>query len=102
MTRCHEFDENAYASNINGYQVGVAYKEALKRIDDHNADSAMVSVGCVIKAGQPEGKQKGFQVFVAIYRYDEELLKKDPDSGGLKAFKTAKKNKKKKVKQVKQ
>lgn len=61
-----------------------AYSKAAKNLTSDEAMSASaVSAGFIIPNGQKRGKRKGFQVFVKVCRYNEELLEKKPMSGGL-------------------
>lgn len=61
-----------------------AYNRAAKRFDkEPSLTATSQSAGFVIPDGQKRGKRKGFQVIVRMVRYDEELLKKKPESGGL-------------------
>ncbi len=61
-----------------------AYSKALKTLQrDEAMTASTISAGFIIPNGQKRGKRKGFQVFVKVCCYSEELLKRKPDSGGL-------------------
>lgn len=62
-----------------------ALNKALKTLDTAEECSAtMADAGFVIPGGQdPDEYKQGYQVFVKVYRYDEELLEDYPESGGL-------------------
>ncbi len=56
---------------------------ALRRIQRSKAIVATeVDAGTIITSGKP-GHRVGYQVFVKVARYSDELLASDPDSGGL-------------------
>lgn len=61
-----------------------AYNSAIRGMDrDAGMTAKSVSAGFAIPAGQKRGKRRGYQVFVKVARFDEELLKSDPVTGGL-------------------
>jgi hypothetical protein len=61
-----------------------AYNKATKNLKNDDAMTAsLVSAGFIIPNGQKRGCRKGFQVFVKVCRYSEELLKRKPITGGL-------------------
>lgn len=61
-----------------------AYSQAVKKLENDNRLTATeVSAGFIIPNGQKRGKKTGFQVFVKVHRFSEELLKKDKTTGGL-------------------
>ena len=65
-----------------------SYSKAVKKLQsDKRMTSSAVSAGFIIPDGQPRGKKTGFQVFVKVARYSDELLKKKPMTGGLLEFK---------------
>ena len=67
-----------------GNQVLKAYSAAVKRFEqDPDIVAAEVSAGFIIPKGQKKGTRSGFQVFVKVYRYSEEVLADHPLSGGL-------------------
>ena len=68
----------------NGDNVLKAYAKAVKNIEsDTMAAACSVTAGMLIPPGQKRGKRVGYQVFVKVSRYSDELLAKDPTSGGL-------------------
>ena len=61
-----------------------AYSKAVKKLQkDKSMTACLVSAGFIIPDGQKKGKEKGFQVFVKVHRYSEELFKRKPITGGL-------------------
>jgi hypothetical protein len=67
-----------------GNAVLKAYDKSAKRLaKDDVITSAMTSAGFIIPNGQKRGKRTGYQVFVKVCRYSEELLKRKPITGGL-------------------
>jgi hypothetical protein len=63
-----------------------AYSKAVKKLDkDPLLLANLASAGFIIPNGQKRGQRKGYQVFVWVTRYSDELLKKKPLSGGLHA-----------------
>ena len=61
-----------------------AYARATKRMDGAPYLSAtQTSAGFVFPQGQKRGHRKGYQVFVKVCRYSDELLASKPDTGGL-------------------
>lgn len=61
-----------------------AYDRAVKNIDrDEDMSSCAVSAGFIFPGGQPRGKREGYQVFVKVCRFSEELLKREPETGGM-------------------
>ena len=61
-----------------------AYNRAAKKFEkDPAIVSTHESAGFIIPDGQKRGKRKGFQVFVRVVRFDESMLKRKPESGGL-------------------
>lgn len=66
-----------------------AYSRAVKRITKEKLLSTTQDAGFIADPHNPEawdakkGKRKGYQVFVKLVKYDEELLAKEPLSGGL-------------------
>lgn len=67
-----------------------AYSKSVKRmLSDKLLTAASTSAGFIIPDGyRPRSKQHGFQVFVRVCRYSEELLKEQPSTGGLLCEKT--------------
>lgn len=61
-----------------------AYDKSVARLErDPKMTAAMTNAGFIIPNGQKRGDRTGYQVFVKIYRYSDELLKKKPLTGGL-------------------
>ena len=66
-----------------------AYSRAVKRITDEELLSTAQDAGFIPDPHNPDawkakkGKRKGYQVFVKLVKYDEELLEKEPLTGGL-------------------
>jgi len=61
-----------------------AYSKAAKKLQrDEALTACAVSAGIIIPNGQKRGSRNGFQVFVKVCRYSEQLLKKKPTTGGL-------------------
>lgn len=61
-----------------------AYSKAAKNLEnDECLTSSATSAGFIIPIGQPRGRRKGFQVFVRVCKYSDELLAKDSFTGGL-------------------
>jgi hypothetical protein len=58
-----------------------AFERASQRMKDQQLTATEESAGFAVK-GKP-GHQTGYQVFVKCCRYSEELLRKEPDTGGL-------------------
>jgi hypothetical protein len=67
-----------------GNKVLRAYNQAIKKL---TADDALwateVSAGFIIPPGQKRGHRKGYQVFLKVCRYDDELVATKPLTGGL-------------------
>ena len=67
-----------------GNQVLRAYSKAVKRIeDDRSMLATQISAGFIFPPGQKKGYKIGYQVFVKVCQYSDELLAREPDSGGL-------------------
>jgi hypothetical protein len=67
-----------------GNQVLRAYSKAVKRIEnDRSMSASQVSAGFIFSPKQKKGHKIGCQVFVKVCRYNDELLAREPDSGGL-------------------
>lgn len=67
-----------------GNQLLKAYSKTVKRIEnDKSMLASQVSAGFIFSPGQKKGHKIGYQVFVKVCRYNDELLAKEPDSGGL-------------------
>ena len=61
-----------------------AFSKAAKNINkEATMTSSSASAGFIIPNGQKRGQRRGYQVFVKIIRYSDELLKKKPMTGGL-------------------
>ncbi len=61
-----------------------AYSKAAKKLrSDQAMTASAVSAGFIFPLGQKRGKRKGYQVFVKVSRYDDEVRKANPLSGGL-------------------
>jgi hypothetical protein len=61
-----------------------AYSKAVKNLQrDEEMLASATSAGFIIPNGQKRGHRAGFQVFVKVCRYGEELLKRKPITGGL-------------------
>lgn len=61
-----------------------AFKRAFNNLNnDDRMTASASSAGFIIPDGQKRGKRTGFQVFVKVCRYSEELLKSNPETGGL-------------------
>lgn len=61
-----------------------AYNRCVKRMQlASGLVSCSSSAGFIIPNGQKKGKRNGYQVFVKVCKFSEELLAKDPNSGGL-------------------
>jgi hypothetical protein len=61
-----------------------AYSKAAQNLQrDEAMTASATSAGFIIPNGQKRGQRTGFQVFVKVCRYSEELLKRKPDTGGL-------------------
>ena len=73
-------DPPAIRAEVSSDLLYAAYNDAFNHMfrDDHTMTAASTAVGMVKTIGGQE-----FQVFVKVCRFDAELLKRDPDSGGL-------------------
>lgn len=61
-----------------------AYSKAAKHLQaDRRLTATKTSAGFIIPVGQKRGKRTGYQVFVQVCRYSDELLKEQPMTGGL-------------------
>jgi hypothetical protein len=61
-----------------------ALNRALKNVKkDLSATSSSSSAGFLFSDGQKRGHRKGYQVFVTVSKYSDELRKNEPLSGGL-------------------
>jgi hypothetical protein len=61
-----------------------AYSKAAKNLKrDATITSTETSAGFIIPIDQKRGHRTGYQVFVKMCRYSEELLKRKPITGGL-------------------
>ncbi len=68
----------------NGFGLLRAYQKAARRLKrDSDMTAATVSAGMLIPKGQKRGKRKGYQIFVKVCRYSDELLKRKLETGGL-------------------
>ncbi len=64
--------------------VNRAFAKSLKRImKDDALVSTQTDAGFVIPKGQKRGEKEGYQVFVRVIRYSDNLLKLKPLTGGL-------------------
>ena len=61
-----------------------AYSKAVRKLErDATLRASATSAGFIIPNGQKRGQRKGYQVFVKVCRFSEELLKSKPLTGGL-------------------
>jgi hypothetical protein len=61
-----------------------AYNKCAQNLEGDDAMvSTTVSAGFLIPGGQKKGEQCGWQVFVKMVPYSDQMLAHDPDSGGL-------------------
>lgn len=61
-----------------------AYSKAVRNLQrDEAMTASATSAGFIIPNGQKRGQRTGFQVFVKVCRYSEELLKRKNSTGGL-------------------
>lgn len=64
--------------------VSRAFAKSLKRIlKEDNLIATSADAGFVIPKGQKRGQRNGYQVFVKVARYSDQLLKSKPLTGGL-------------------
>ena len=74
---------------VTGTQVLRAYTRAVKVLElDEAMTASEQSAGFILPPVQRRGCKKGYQVFVKVYRYSDELLARDELSGGLLACAT--------------
>ena len=65
-------------------QVCRAYARALQKLAQYKDLTATeISAGMLFPPKQRRKHRRGFQVFVKVCRYSDELLADDPNSGGL-------------------
>lgn len=61
-----------------------AYSKAVKNLQrDGKITASATSAGFIIPDGQKRGKRIGFQVFVNVCRFSDDLLRRKPYTGGL-------------------
>lgn len=94
------FRQEANMTTATGNNVRRAYNRAVKAMENAvvNSIAHEESAGFIVPAKKnqaTEGDTTGYQVFVRICRYSENLLKSDPLSGGLLVSATPKKRTKK-------
>lgn len=72
------------STHTSAHNLTHAYRKSAHALTrDPKMTASMTSAGFTIPNGQKRGKKTGFQVFVKVARYSDELLKEKPLSGGL-------------------
>lgn len=70
--------------NATGNSLLYAFSKAAKTIsEDDDMLEIAKDAGMIIPNGQKKGSRTGWQVFVTISKWDEQLLKADRMTGGL-------------------
>lgn len=85
------------AKNVTPESLFRAYIKAANAVYQGGTVASEVDAGIILPGRQEPGQRTGYQVFIKVARFSEELLTRKPETGGLLVNEPAAKGKRRKT-----